>query len=324
MNKFKKILVVCPSNMSTGGPEALHQLVQHMISLGLNAHIVYFPFGKNAKAPKAYEKYQAPVHNYEDLAGDMIVFPEIYPMLALRVKNATASLWWLSLDNFLERKNTNAIRDTYHLVRSIVRGKKPLFGAKSLRKLVHLSQTEHATQYLRSCGIQPIPLIDSINEAFLNYNYLKYKNKKQNIILYNPTKGKKVTQNLIKQFPQYSFMPLVGYSPEKMSELLFSAKIYIDFGHHPGRDRMPREAAIHGCCIITGVLGSAGNDIDLPIPNSYKLNPEDPNFYLLFGALVQSMQTEFNHHFEIFEPYRHYLVSEPAIFKQQIADYFLG
>ena len=310
--------------MSTGGPEALHQLVQHMISLGLNAYIVYFPFGKIAKTPIAYEKYQAPVHNYEDVLGDMIVFPEIYPMLALRVKNATASLWWLSLDNFLERKNINAIRDTYHLVRAIVRGKKPLFGAKSLRKLVHLSQTEHATQYLRACGIEPIPLIDSINEAYLNDHYLKYKNKKQDIILYNPTKGKKVTNSLIEHFTQYSFMPLIGYTPEKMSELLFSAKIYIDFGHHPGRDRMPREAAIHGCCIITGILGSAGNDIDLPIPNSYKLNPEDHNFYGQFGDLVQSIQTDFDHHFDIFEPYRHYLISEPAIFKQQIADYFLG
>lgn len=310
--------------MTTGGPEALHQLVQHMLSLKLSAFIVYYPFGVNAKAPKAYEKYQAPVHNYEDIAGDMIVFPEIYPMLALQVKNATASLWWLSLDNFLERKNISTVRDTYHLVRSIVRGKKPLFGAKSLRKLVHFSQTEHATQYLVSCGIQPVPLIDSINEAFLNNNYVKYKDKKKNIILYNPTKGKKITQYLIQQFPQYKFMPLVGYSPEKMSDLLYIAKIYIDFGHHPGRDRMPREAAIHGCCIITGILGSAGNNIDLPIPNSYKLNSDDDNFYRQFDDLSQSIMTDFNHHFENFEPYRHYLISEPSIFKQQIANYFLG
>jgi hypothetical protein len=30
MQQFKKILVVCPADTVTGGPEALHQLVAHM------------------------------------------------------------------------------------------------------------------------------------------------------------------------------------------------------------------------------------------------------------------------------------------------------
>ena len=324
MDEYKKILVVCPSNMTTGGPEALHQLVRHMIDLGLNAYIVYLPFGVPAKAPKAYEKYQAPVHNYEDTSGNIIIFPEIYPMLALKVKNAKAALWWLSLDNFLERKNISVVRDRYHLIRAIIRRKKPLFGAKSLKNLINFSQTHHSTQYLLTCGITPVPLIDSINEVFLNEKYQDYKKSKQNIILFNPTKGKEVTKQLIKQFPNYKFMPLTGYSPEEMSTLLYNAKLYIDFGHHPGRDRMPREAAMHGCCLITGVLGSAGNAVDLPIPKQYKLNPNDINFFLKFGSLVEVIFTKFDTHFEAFEQYRHYLQKEPVIFKQQIADYFLG
>ena len=46
MSQFNKILVVCPSGAVTGGPEALHQLVNHMNDLGLSAHIVYLPFDK--------------------------------------------------------------------------------------------------------------------------------------------------------------------------------------------------------------------------------------------------------------------------------------
>jgi len=46
-----------------------------------------------------------------------------------------------------------------------------------------------------------------------------------------------------------------------------SRKLYVDFGKHPGKDRMPREAAVHGCCIITGRRGAAGNPFDIPIPN---------------------------------------------------------
>lgn len=324
MNKYKKILVVCPSNMTTGGPEALHQLVNHMVDLRLNAFIVYLPYDVTAKSPKAYEKYQAPVHRYEDVAGDIIIFPEIYPMLALKVNNAKAGLWWLSLDNFLERKNISIVRDKYHSIRAIIRRKKPLFGAKSLKNLINFSQTYYSTQYLLSCGITPIPLIDSINEDFLNEKYQDYKYTKQNVILFNPTKGKEVTKQLIKKFPNYKFIPLAGYSPEEMSKLLYNAKLYIDFGHHPGRDRMPREAAIHGCCLITGVLGSAANEVDLPIPKQYKLNPRDDDFFTKFGVMVEDIFAQFDLHFEAFEQYRHYLKSEPAIFKQQIADYFLG
>ena len=29
-------------------------------------------------------------------------------------------------------------------------------------------------------------------------------------------------------------------------------KLYIDFGGFPGKDRLPREAVMHDCCIITG------------------------------------------------------------------------
>ena len=38
-------------------------------------------------------------------------------------------------------------------------------------------------------------------------------------------------------------------------------QVYIDFGHHPGQDRLPREAVQCGCVVITGTRGS-GNQIN--------------------------------------------------------------
>ncbi len=35
------------------------------------------------------------------------------------------------------------------------------------------------------------------------------------------------------------------------------AKLYIDFGYHPGKERMPREACLLDCCLIIGKDGSA-------------------------------------------------------------------
>jgi Domain of unknown function (DUF4422) len=323
MERFKKILVVCPSNTVTGGPEALHQLVAHMRDLGLNAYIVYLPFDRFAVTPPQYRKYEAPVGAYEDNEGDLIIFPEVFPMLALKVHKAQAALWWLSLENFLERRHVSVLRDKFRYFKKCLKGERPFFGATTLKKLIHFSQTEHSTQYLRLCGIEPVPLIDSINEDFLTDKYLHNWAHKDNVILYNPGKGKKITSQLIAQNPQWTFIPLKGLSPEEMSKVLYSAKLYIDFGHHPGRDRLPREAAMHGCCLITGRLGSAGNSVDLPINDQYKLDTLNVNFFEKFKLLAQDVFTNFDKHNEHFVSYRQWLKSEPIVFKKQIADFFL-
>lgn len=192
-----------------------------------------------------------------------------------------------------------------------------------MKHMIHFSQTQHATDYLKQCGIEPVPLIDSINEDFLNDNHLEFANTKQDIILYNPNKGKKVTEKLIAANPQWQFVPLKGLNREQLSEQLYAAKLYIDFGHHPGRDRMPREAAMHGCCLITGVLGSAGNEIDLPILKRYKLDSSAPEFVAEFSQLARDILANFAAHYRAFDNYRDYLKNEPKVFRQQISDYFL-
>jgi disulfide oxidoreductase YuzD len=49
------------------------------------------------------------------------------------------------------------------------------------------------------------------------------------------------------------------------------AKIYIDFGHHPGKDRIPREMAACGCIVITGNEGTSASDVDVPVgPRKFK------------------------------------------------------
>lgn len=323
MKTYKKILVVCPAGAVTGGPEALHQLVDHMQKLGLPAYIVYLPFDREAQAPAPYQHYVTPTHRYEDEVGNLIIFPEVYPMMAKKVKKADAALWWLSLENFLERRHVSKIRDKLRYWKRVIKGARPMRGAKDLKGLLHFSQTEHSTQYLRSCGIEPIPLIDSINEGFLTDQYIREIAHKKDIVLYNPTKGAKVTQALIKAYPQYQFVPLRGLNRDQLTEHFYGAKVYIDFGHHPGRDRMPREAAMHGCCLISGLLGSAGNDVDLPIPKKYKLNSDADDFISRFGELVGDIFQNFPMHFQEFDAYRKWLQNEPRVFRQQIADYFI-
>jgi hypothetical protein len=81
---------------------------------------------------------------------------------------------------------------------------------------------------------------------------------------------------------------------------------------------------MHGCCLITGKLGSAGNAVDLPKPSQYKLDSNANGFVKEFGLLAADIMSDFPKHFTAFEPYRKWLQDEPRIFKEQIREIFVG
>ncbi len=95
-------------------------------------------------------------------------------------------------------------------------------------------------------------------------------------------------------------------------------KIYVDFGHHPGKDRLAREAALHGVCVITGLYGSAANSVDVPILDHYKLNPHAKDFMAQFFNLVTEIFNNFSEQQNHFQHYRAIIAEEPNLFQEQI------
>ena len=92
---------------------------------------------------------------------------------------------------------------------------------------------------------------------------------RQDRILY-PARGAWFAQFLRKWSPDLDWQEIKGFTPDQVRDLFLTSKLYVDFGSHPGKDRMPREAALLGCCIITSRRGAAGNPFDVPIPDRYK------------------------------------------------------
>ena len=84
--------------------------------------------------------------------------------------------------------------------------------------------------------------------------------------------------------------------------LLKTSKIYIDFGHHPGRDRIPRESAILGNCVITNSKGAAGFYNDIPVSKQYKTSN------------VEEIGTAIRNCFENFES----VINEYSIYRSSI------
>jgi hypothetical protein len=141
---------------------------------------------------------------------------------------------------------------------------------------------------------------------------------RSNTILYNPHKGKKVVQLLIAHFPYWHFFPLTGFNREQLANKFLESKLYIDFGHHPGKDRLPREAAIHGCCVITGLYGSASNSLDVNIPQAYKIDPQDGSFLSVFKKQVNLIFADFEKCSAEFLEYRQTISHEQINFDDQI------
>ncbi len=71
-------------------------------------------------------------------------------------------------------------------------------------------------------------------------------------------------------------------------------KKMLDFGNHPGKDRLPREAAIPGCCIITGKCGSSGNNIDIIIDAIKTCLDNYPDEFKKFEIYRKSIQEEYS------------------------------
>lgn len=325
--KYRHVLVACPGNALTAGPEALHQLVADLNRLGQAASIVYFPFDRNFETPSPYNKYDAPVAPYQDNNGDLIIFPEIVTTYALKVKNATAGIWWMSVNNYTCNRYGNPLRDKFRYFKNLARGLRPLGGLKSLRHLKHFAQSYYALDFLNSHGIKGALLSDPI-PVYTSAYYLNtlppllHKNIRDNVILYNPKKGYKVIAALMQSYPQWKFFPLEGLNRERLAEKFLSSKIYIDFGHHPGKDRLPREAAIHGCCVITGILGSAANELDVNIPRRYKLKQNSKSFIFDFGKEVGDIFDNYENCAASFANYRETIGNEQAVFDQQVKDIF--
>lgn len=340
VSESTKVFVYCPAGIVTGGAELLHQLVDVINRNGGDAFIVYYG-EKTHVVPKDYEKYNIKIaEKVEDIPQNIIVVFEGYFKKLFELNNAQVLLWWLSVDNYFICQASNlTIRDLIKynfifgikiLVKRIIKyfiGKKVtcVFSLEQLanNRLVKCNgyQSEYAKDFLEKKNFKNIyPLKDFINaEHFFDEALLE---TKKNVVLYNPKKGMKFTKKLIKAAPDINWKPIQNMSRAQVIECLKTSKVYIDFGYHPGKDRLPREAAMNGCCVITGKLGSAGFYGDIPIDEKeYKFAQTKNDIYRIISKIhfeLENYKTEIKN----FEHYRNCISKEKEEFEQQTKTLF--
>ena len=313
---YRTIYILCPARVRTGGPEALHQLGRALRDLGHDAQMVYltdprqigtregdsvtFP-GVADPTPQAYGEYAVPyTFQVADTVENAVVVPETLPGVAQSFRHVKRHLWWLSVDI----------------------GLKPVAAVGGLDTLrddswVHMCQSHYALAYLAQRGIIGLPLFDYTSPTHIAAaSKNDAANQRQDRILY-PARSAWFAGWLKRWAPDLAWQEIVGLTSDQAQRLFLTSKLYIDFGRHPGKDRMPREAAILGCCIITGRQGSAANLFDVPILSNYKYRDSRMNVPQIVRG-IRTVLAEYACRLPDFAIYRQIIAGEREEFISQV------
>lgn len=321
------VVVACPAGSVTGGPEALHQLVDALVDQGVAAAIAYLvprdvpSFRESVVAvptPEAYRGYRVPVWDgaLPDDPDTVVVLPEVWSAAVAAFRRARVGLWWLSVDN------------------NLLSG----LGGYFLRPAppsppMHLVQSAYARAYLAAHGISTaFSLGDYLAAAHERGSEAEASGvggfgdpRRGRRVAFNPKKGLEATlrvvQRALERDLDLEWVPIAGLDAAGVAALLARCRVYLDLGHHPGMDRLPREAALAGCAVITGRRGAAGFPEDLPIPDRFRL--PDGDLDAILDRIVEAVEDP-----EVaareFAPYREWIRGQRARFWSQVRELFVA
>ena len=295
------IYIAAPANRFTGGPTLAHQLCEQLRVYGFDAYMYYYHSAKE-KAPvhKNYLKFDNPyVTHIKDSDNQVLVVPETAPDLLKGLRRTKKIIWWMSVDNYYDvylKSRRNKIANIGGLLKYNIFSK----------QTYHFAQSHYAIDFLTKNGVDSnriFYLSDFVDDIFYEASKIVDYTNRSNQIVYSPKRGLDFTKKIIEKMPDVPFVALSGMTQTEMIEQMRTSKVYIDFGNHPGKDRIPREAAMCGCCIITGSKGSAKNKYDIMIDDEFKFLDEDSEI----DSIVSKIRDILNHYNEYairFDSYR--------------------
>lgn len=330
MIKIKKnsiIYVQAPPYYFSGGPLALHQLAYQLRKNSYNAVIYYDKKVKDDPVHENFKKYDIPyTFKINDDSDNVLIISEFNTTILYKYTLINKVIWWLSVDNYFKGHNFLQLSFTKKLLLSLKFLRIFDLENEEHRKsdILHLAQSKYAYEYLKNKGIKNLYYLHCYLEE--RFNNIKYDlNAKKDIIVFNPKKGIELTRRIIERLEnkEISFVPIQNMSITEVQKILLQAKVYIDFGNHPGRDRFPREAALHGCSIITNKKGSAKNNEDVNIPEEYKFEGETEQDLNNISELILAIIKDHKSHHEHFSEYRKTITKDEKRFQNEIQQLFI-
>lgn len=252
----------------TGGPMAIHQAASRVNKLDGQASIMYVRGGRKSVSEKdgqvrtnlsffshrsvdmRLKQYNVPMSKIVPKSCHFIV-PESMPYLASQLLELGCSnvyIWWLSVDNFpLSQLNL-------------------LSSQLLMRACTHLCQSVYARDFVANQGGQKLEMLSDFTDIGDLGDPLTADARKFDIA-YLPSKASGAEAALDQLKKNFKVVALKSMSRDQIKETLKQSKIFLDFGHHPGKDRVPREAALCGAIPVVRHQGAAAVYEDVPLPD---------------------------------------------------------
>jgi hypothetical protein len=345
--KNTKVYILVPAGVESGGPEFLNQLGYYLREqLNFKVFLYYIPINHLHPVPRPYKKYNnLTIDKIEDKENNLLIAPEVSHLLRVMhsFDKIRKVIWWLSLDNYFYDKFLSenkiysfflrSINKTFHFLHlpifieltDVARKKYLNYDLKKdyliSQSSVNICSARHVENSLIRFGFTNVVYISELlNEEFLKIIWDTH--SKENIIAFNPKKGIRFTKKIIKKASDQRFIPIQNLSKDQVIDLLIKSKVYIDFGNHPGRDRLPREAAVLGCCVITNKRGGAQIYEDLEISDEYKFDETESQLEQIVKKIKECIKN-YNIRIKDFESYRKSIIDEPRRFLNGLKEYFI-
>lgn len=151
-------------------------------------------------------------------------------------------------------------------------------------------------------------------ESFLLTDYpripqIRPQQRDPNLVLYNGAKGQWKIPDLRSRLPDVNFQPIGGMSFTEVAEALSRASLYVEIGHLPGRDRLPREAANFGTPTVLLARGAGYCWEDFPLGERYRI-PYTEDWADRMAPVIREVLDDPSEIRRVQEPYREWVAGE--------------
>jgi hypothetical protein len=301
MDLLVRIHIVCPSDKFTGSAESLHQFGRAAATLGYDTRIAYLP-NAQGPVPGAFADYGLTVdQEVADEPGVLVVAQHTDLKLVAGLRRAQPAVWWLRVGDDADPATTER--------------------ALAVPDAVHLAQSEHARRYLELRGVSARVVGDFVPARFTEKAGSLAPPVRLDAVLYNPDRSDAFVPQLIEASRGVlGWVPVSGLKRAEVAELMSYSKVYVDFGAHAGRTRLPREALAAGCCVISGRRGAAGNGVDLTPPEGFAFDETEPAAAKAVLDRIALTVMEFDEAQAAFAPERAAVLDEERVFSSQVAE----
>jgi len=282
----RRVFIYFPAGVRSGGPDALHQLCEALMAHGVEAWLVPLRWPAGRDDVSEYERYGCRIALEVPDAPDVaVVFPDVAASYLATVQRARPVVWWLSID-FSETYGPEMARRSgevswggrlVHAYRVVV----PWHAERRTKSLVallgrasHCAQSEYARRFLGEREGLPVSLLSDYVHLDAQFHYPEEGDgpaREPLSVAYNPAKGARYLSHLRERAPDLVWRPVTGLDRDGVGRLLSTSQVYVDLGHHPGKDRIPREAALAGCVVVVGGRGSAALPEDVPVVDALRV-----------------------------------------------------